>query len=254
MQLHELGYAVPEFPLVPAVIRAYRRWEEENHPLRKVRCGITATVMKKIWGLGMSTTSPSVLRDAACCLFAYCLNGLRESSVLTMLTDNVTVDAQSLKARLSMLKGKLTRHDTIIAYHRWDELPSPIDLWERCSVARGSHPRLFSLDGEGVAVSAGAMTKSLHICLKEIKHSPPPGGKYTSHSLRIGAHTEQVLLGIKIEMRLARFGWGPRSDEIAALYFDRTMRVSAASFWILGPGDPSAVLSSRSVPAASVYG
>ena len=37
---------------------------------------------------------------------------------------------------------------------------------------------------------------------------PSAQGKFTSHSLRIGSHTEQMLIVVPLEVRLARFGWG----------------------------------------------
>ena len=74
------------------------------------------------------------------------------------------------------------------------------------------------------------MSSCLQNCLSEIGVTAPAGGKYTSHALRIGSHTEQVLMGFPLEARLVRFGWGPSSVEISNLYFHRTLQVSAASF------------------------
>jgi hypothetical protein len=62
----------------------------------------------------------------------------------------------------------------------------------------------------------------------------PIHGKYTSHSLRIGSHTEQVLLNVPLPVRLARFGWAAASEEMASLYFDRTLKTSPSSHWIFG--------------------
>jgi hypothetical protein len=84
--------------------------------------------------------------------------------------------------------------------------------------------------------------------LRFIQADVPSHGKYTSHSLRIGAHTEQVLLGIPLPVRLARFGWAAGSDEMASLYFDRTLKTSAASHWYFGA---AAGLSPASADAAS---
>lgn len=98
--------------------------------------------------------------------------------------------------------------------------------------------RFFALPGERMSWSAGTMTRALGNCLRALEVPPPAQGKFTSHSLRIGAHTEKVLLGIGLEIRLARFGWGPRSQEMAALYFDGTIRLSPSSFWLFGaPSD-----------------
>lgn len=60
--------------------------------------------------------------------------------------------------------------------------------------------------------------------------SPFPNGNFTSHSVRTGAHTEQFLLFIPLEARLARFGRVSDSAGIASLYFDKTIVVSAASY------------------------
>jgi len=85
----------------------------------------------------------------------------------------------------------------------------------------------------------GKLNESLKNMLGMIGVSAPSGGKFTSHSSRIGAHTEQILLGFPMEVRLKRFGWRPRSQEMAALYFDRTIKTSTASFWFFGVAAPS---------------
>ena len=55
-------------------------------------------------------------------------------------------------------------------------------------------------------------------------------------------------MGFPLGARLARFSWGPSSAEMANLYFDRTIQVSAASFGLFGPppsvrlvGDPVSI-------------
>lgn len=58
----------------------------------------------------------------------------------------------------------------------------------------------------------------------------PLQGKYTSHYIRIVAHTEKVLSGIPLQARLAGFGWGADSPSMAALDFDRTVHPTGASY------------------------
>lgn len=107
---------------------------------------------------------------------------------------------------------------------------------------RGAHGRYFALSGDTVPWRSGTMDAALKRVLHRLSIQAPTGGKYTSHSLRIGAHTEHVLLGIPLEVRLARFGWAASSQDMAALYFDRTLRSTAASFWFFGPvGSDSSV-------------
>lgn len=238
MQTLALGTPVPSFPFVWHVIRAYRRWEEHHYPAPEVRCGVSASLLQQIWGLGMKTSSVSLLRDAALCVFAYCLNGLRESSVVSLPAANVNLTESFVVARLSVVKGQPASQVQTVRYDRLGPLLSPLDLWHRWHIARGSHDRFFALPGEQVAWTSGLMTRCLRNCLNALGVSDPPFAKYSSHSLRIGAHTEQVLLGIPLEVRLSRFGWGPRSGEMAATYFDRTIQISSASLWLFGPSPP----------------
>lgn len=64
-----------------------------------------------------------------------------------------------------------------------------------------------------------------------LPQSSPPVGKFTSYSLRIGAHTEKVLLRISLEVRIALFGCKPHSSAMAELYFYRTIHLSSAAHW-----------------------
>lgn len=235
MQVVLYGTPVPSFPFVWHVLRGYRRWEEEHYPQREVRCGIPATVVQQICAFGIATDSLPLLRDAAVCCFSYCMNGLRESSVVSLETSKVSFPEDGLVARLSVVKGQPASQAPLVAYHRAGVWNSPLDLWLRWKHARGNHPRFFALPAEQMKWSSGALSRSLQNILQATGPTPPPHGKFTSHSLRIGSHTEQVLIGIPLEVRLARFGWGSRSQEMANLYFDRTIRLSAASFWIFGP-------------------
>jgi len=241
MQLLLTGTPVPSYPMMVHVLRGYARWEEAKYPKQDVRCGVPASVVQRVWGLGMRSATTSVVRDAAMCVFAYCFNGLRESSVASLESRHVHLSPEEMKVRLTVVKGREASLVPLANYTRLGELSSPLDLWLRWAGCRGEHPRFFALPGERMSWSSGSLTRALGNCLHQLGVTPPAEGKYTSHSLRIGAHTEQVLLGISLEVRLARFGWGPRSQDMAALYFDRTIRLSPASFWLFGR-PPAAVL------------
>ena len=202
-----------------------------------VRCGLSAAVLQRIWGLGMSTTSVSVLRDSAACVSAFCFNGLRESSVLSLQEDAVCINDFKVTARLSVVKGQSASRVPLVAYYRRGDMASPIDVLQRWTTARGRHPRFFGMPGEPVEWPRQGLTGAVKGVLQDLDIEPPPRGKFTSHSLRIGAHTEQLLVGLPLEVRLARFGWGPNNQEMAALYFDRTIQVTASSYWFFGLQD-----------------
>lgn len=92
MQVTVLWYSVAEFPLVPTNYRAYGRWEEVNDPSSEVRCGIDAKMVQMISGLGMETGCVDTISDSAFCVLEYCMNGLRENSVMSLLAETVSFD------------------------------------------------------------------------------------------------------------------------------------------------------------------
>lgn len=236
-RMHDLytGRPLPSFPFLDSVIRAYGKWEESKYPRELVRCGMDAQKMLMIWNLGMRTPVLNMLRDCAVCVFSYCLNGLRESSTMTMETSKVRIEGNALTARLCYWKGRRVSTEPLVTYHRVSsEVSSPLDLFKRWMRSRGRHSRFFAMDGEQEEYAKESLTRALSRCLEALGLSAPPDGKYTSHSLRIGAHTEQLLLAIPLPIRMSRFGWGKSSEEMATLYFDRTIRTSGASVWFFG--------------------
>ena len=78
------GRQLPSYPFLESVIRAYGKWEEGNDPEDLVRCDVNTQKMLMIWNLAMRARVLSVLRDCAVCVFSYYLNGLRESSTMTL--------------------------------------------------------------------------------------------------------------------------------------------------------------------------
>ena len=166
---------------------------------------------------------------------------------MSLQSSNVNLDTNGLCVRLSVVKGKASSTVTLERYSRLGQVGSPVDLWMRWSQAGETHNRYFGLDRESQEWMQGSLKRAVQKRLEDLAVVPPPHGKYTSHSMRIGAQTEQILVGVPLEVRIARFGWGPNNQEMAALYFDRSIQVSAASYWLFGPG----ISSSISVPTTS---
>lgn len=220
---------VPAFPFISHVLRGYRRWEEEQFPKAEHRLGLPATIMQQVWFDGMAENADArAVRDASMLVLSYCLNGLRESSVLSLQTANVALSTESISARISIVKGKMASEVAPVSYARLSSFALTIDLWPRWSSIRGQHERWFGLPGESREWSSGVLTQAMARCLSRLGVVAPSGGKHTSHSCRIWSHTEQVLLGIPLEVRLSRYGWGAGSHEMATLCFDRTITTSPA--------------------------
>ena len=54
----------------------------------------------------MGSSSFSDIRDASMCLFSFCFNGSRESSVCSLKSDSVELTSPSITRRLCVLKGR----------------------------------------------------------------------------------------------------------------------------------------------------
>ena len=153
---------------------------------------------------------------------------------MSLLDYKVFFRRNSLFARASLWKGRGASKEHLIAYHRVSEISSPLDLIERWKLKREPHARFFGMPGEPELQVPQSLSRCLERVCALLSITPPPHGKYSSHSLRIGAHTEQVLLGIPLEARKARFGWSPGNVEQPSTYFDRSLRTSAAAVWFFG--------------------
>ena len=148
MQVILTGTLVRLYPFVANVTRAFARWEGKTYPQRKVRIGVAASVVQGIWRVVMQTGDPSRLRDVAMVMFAYCFNGLRESSVLILRADQVELHVNEMVARLSFVKGQMESHVPLVRYHRIAQAhASPLDLCLRWKHARGRHRCFFGLQG-----------------------------------------------------------------------------------------------------------
>lgn len=100
LQIAMTKVPVPDFPMVPHVMRGYARLEEANFPQDEVRCGISADIMMKVWALSMSSPTLSTIRDCAASVFSFCFNGLRESTVMSIYASKVAFAEDTMAVRL----------------------------------------------------------------------------------------------------------------------------------------------------------
>lgn len=66
---------------------------------------------------------------------------------------------------------------------------------QRWSGLRGKHVQFLGMPGEPAEWPHQGLARAISRLFEVLKVVPPAGGKYTSHSLRIWAHTEQILVG-----------------------------------------------------------
>ena len=91
----------------------------------------------------MKSQDLNVIRDAAMCVFAYSFNGLRESSVASLLANNVSFIADSMTARLSVVKGRAASPQQLVSF-AGIETASPLNIWIPYSRLRGEHVLYFA--------------------------------------------------------------------------------------------------------------
>jgi hypothetical protein len=97
----------------------------------------------------MQSALPDVIRDAAAVVTA-CVLGLRESSVMSLPTENVTITEDRMTVHVVLGKGRPLRYATPATYVRTGTagLQSPTDLVPRWMASRNDHPLLFGGRGD----------------------------------------------------------------------------------------------------------
>lgn len=160
-------------------------------------------------------------RQPHCSSRRFCL-GLLASSAVSLLTEHVECSPSALRVRLSVWKVRPARELTPACYLRVaPDLLSPLEFLIWWSQRRTPSALWFALPGAPPLTSTGLTRVLRHAVL----HKGGDAQHLSSHSLRIGAHSEQVLLGIPLEVGKARFGWAPNSP-MECVYLDREMRLS----------------------------
>lgn len=166
----------------------------------------------------MTTGHPTTIRDCALVVFAYSFNGLWESSVLSLKSCRVSLQGRSAFAKCIVWKGRITDREKLVAYHPTSGAGSPLALFERCGTRIARRPRsTLAQPSRRLGLRETSCTLS-RVCLRRFCVIPRPDCKFTCHSLHIGARTENVLVGVPLEARVARFGWGAASAQSWQVY------------------------------------
>jgi hypothetical protein len=152
---------------------------------------------------------------------------------MSLPAETIAHTAANMTVRLVLVKGKALRHAVPATYARtgFAELSSPTDMLRKWTALQSEYALIFGLPGVGNDWQAGSLSGALQRRLQAVMSCPPPDTTFTSHFRRIS----QTLLRLHMEMRKARFGRGPDSDDMTSLYFDRQIILSPASCWIFGP-------------------
>jgi len=244
------------------LVRAFRHQDERRGALQDVRAAIPCDVIARIRHLGLGAQPYSLTEhQAAMVEFQYLLTW-REGSVRTMQVTDVLVrfggqtgeDAAhtnllTLTARPRTLKGRLVRgvgacsltcHHSPSRLHNRNPLALQLRFYrQRCASSEDSD---LYWARTGLVLQPQAVSNALSACLQALQVIPPPFCTYTSHSLRSGSVTAQVLINVPLARTVARGAWR-NSNMVVNVYFDTRVQVSTEMnlyFWSLtGSSNPT---------------
>jgi len=239
------------------LLRAFRFQDDQRGQLQDVRAAIPATLIQRIRLLGLGSEPGSLTEhQAAMVEFQYLLTW-REGSVRTVQVGDVQVrvggqsaenlDDRSLLtlvARPRTLKGRLVRGVGACALscrHHPTQLSNrnPLGLQLRfyCMRRSSSAPEEQYWARPGLNLRPQVVTAALSACLTALQVVPPPFCTYTSHSLRSGSATAQILINVPLPHIARRGGWR-NVNMVANVYYDSRLTPSTEMtlyFWSLAP-------------------
>lgn len=163
---------------------------------------------------------------------------------MSFQTSRVRFKETSIFVRVSIWKIRAASREQLLGYHGVSAYASPLDLLTRYKSIRQVHIRFFSLQQDPVSWMPQSLTQVIQRVLTILCIAPPSNGNFTSHILRIGAHTDQLLIFIPLEERILMFGLGHDSNSMPKFYFDRTIRLTNSSYWFFGAPVPPSIIGS----------
>ncbi len=243
----KLGVTLHYTPLIQMAIKAYQtadghRRAQSDPTSGKERCGIPATVMKRIADAALIAPISEIkfIRAASAVVVSYMFLERGEAGASLMM-NNIRVTPTTVHLAIPLRKAGplLTPHT--LTYTRWArDQASPIDLVQRYDVIRRNSATRSTfywslpLIQERFARSSNTITRYLKECLDHLTISPPPQVSWSSHSLRIGAASEAAAINIPL-YRIRIWGdWSPSSKTFEVTYLDARFLATQERYYFFG--------------------
>ena len=164
---------------------------------------------------------------------------LRASSVAHVTVDQLVFRDDSVYFREDIRKGH--RSDAARALPlpclpdtRWPSLHSLLHQFVRLAPRRSSYVFILTSDppAAGTLAPSTLLSSWLDAALLLIHVSAPPGSTYSSHSMRAGAATSALAIGVSLPVLMSAGGWA--SIDSARRYIDAAAPPSEEARYLLG--------------------
>lgn len=146
------------------------------------------------------------MKDSALfvCLFSF--NVLRKSSVSSLKSIKVFLKGRSAFVRCTIWERRVAYHEQLVSYHATDDMASSLDLFERWKRHQPSAELFYGSISETI-LQPQDITHALTHLFEATGVLSPPEGKFISHFLRMGAHTERFCSAFRLKRSWYVFGW-----------------------------------------------
>ena len=229
---------------------ARRGWEMERglqpELLRDERAPLPASVASSALAAVSSSAfrllPPPLFRSLLFTAFGFLLMA-RASSDAAMLVGDISIDASIISVRVQREKGKQQRLERRVLRLPSARLPLIRQALERWLVLRAEayaalpsikdSGHFWWLPGEARSAPAAACTNFVREACRFLGVAPPPGGFFSSHSLRFGAASACNALSVPLPTIRYWGGWA-RTSGVVNEYIDPTVPADAAARLFFG--------------------
>ncbi|KAI0563121.1 Integrase/recombinase [Gracilaria domingensis] len=210
--------------LVSDLRQAYNR-KHCRTKTTNIRIGCPAQLLQRIVQKGCDSSEDGIIASSCAAVVAYVFH-LRSVSLEAISKNDLTVRPHCIERFVRRRKGKSHSRPLVLKYWRnttWPCTHSPFILVRKW-LRRVKQDVLFAR-----TTPAGGLESALHTMLQNLDVVAPQGFSYSSHSLRIGAMNELLLLGCSKEIIMHRFDW--TSARMIQTYIDSSVTLSSSSEW-----------------------
>lgn len=125
------GVPTPSWPILGLVHRASLKYKSGKFPAKSVQVWASDKILQNVWHLGRPTSHLQAMKDCTLVVFAFSLNGLSASSVLSLKCSKVFIQCLSAFWCSTMWKGQVADREQLVEYHATNNPASPLDLFQR---------------------------------------------------------------------------------------------------------------------------